>query len=351
MDDIPYVGFVDPHTKSNGSNDHVCFFHQECILIARTLLRIHAGMIRERFDTVCFQDIGKLFHLLTAQTIDNTWFPLIGLDIFDDLAVDIRRLRTNLIIQIRTVEGGFKDRSIDHSQVFLDIVLHFRSGCRSQGYQRTFTDFVYDRTDTTVFRAEIMSPFGNTMCFVHCIKRNIDLAQKLHIFILGQGLRSHIEQLRPATADIVFYLVDSRFVQGRVYEMSNPILFAEIAHGIYLVFHQGYQGRNHNGRPLHHKRRQLITQRFSSSGRHQYKSIISCQHIFDDCSLISFKGIKTKMFFELFCQIILLRHTIHILKTAGPTWHGVSFYLRTAYCTWHPSSQPPQWNVSRVLPT
>ena len=94
-------------------------------------------------------------------------------------------------------------------------------------------------------------------------------------------------------------------------------LFAEIAHGIYLVFHQGYQGRNHNGRPLHHKRRQLITQRFSSSGRHQYKSIISCQHIFDDCSLISFKGIKTKMFFELFCQIILLRHTIHILKTAG----------------------------------
>ena len=72
MDDIPYVGFVDPHTKSNGSNDHVCFFHQERILIARTLLRIHAGMIRERFDTVCFQDIGKLFHLLTAQTIDNT---------------------------------------------------------------------------------------------------------------------------------------------------------------------------------------------------------------------------------------------------------------------------------------
>ena len=77
--------------------------------------------------------------------------------------------------------------------------------------------------------------------------------------------------------------------------------------------------------PLHHKRRQLITQRFSSSGRHQHKCVISCQYIFDDCSLISFKGIKTKMFFELFCQIILLRHTIHNFKNRR------SGHLQTVY--------------------
>ena len=70
--------------------------------------------------------------------------------------------------------------------IFLDIVLHFRSGCRRQSNQRTLADFIYDRTDTTIFRTEIMPPFRNTMCFVHCIKRNIDLAQKLHIFIFGQ---------------------------------------------------------------------------------------------------------------------------------------------------------------------
>ena len=107
--------------------------------------------------------------------------------------------------------------------------------------------------------------------------------------------------------------------------MGNPVLFAEITHGIHLVLHQGYQRRNHYGRPLHHKRRQLITQRFSSSGRHQHKCVISCQYIFDDCSLISFKGIKTKMFFELFCQIILLRHTIHNFKNRR------SGHLQTVY--------------------
>ena len=77
--------------------------------------------------------------------------------------------------------------------------------------------------------------------------------------------------------------------------MGHSVFFAEITHGIHLILHQSDQGGNYDRRTFHHNRRQLVTERLTSTGGHQHKGIIPGQHIFNDCFLIPFKGIKTKM--------------------------------------------------------
>ena len=105
MNHITDIRLVDTHTESDRSHDHIRLFHQEGILIGGTYLRIHSRMVRQRLYPVGFQDVGKFLHLFTAQTIYDTRFTLVGFNILNDLAVYIRSFRTNLIIQIRAVEG------------------------------------------------------------------------------------------------------------------------------------------------------------------------------------------------------------------------------------------------------
>ena len=82
--------------------------------------------------------------------------------------------------------------------------------------------------------------------------------------------------------------------------MGYPILLAKVTHRIYLVLHQGNQRRYNNSRSLHQKRRQLITERLTTTRRHQYKCILTSQYTFDNGLLLSFKCAKTKVPFQLF---------------------------------------------------
>ena len=77
--------------------------------------------------------------------------------------------------------------------------------------------------------------------------------------------------------------------------MSDSVFFTKITHGIHLVLHQSNQGRYNDRSTFHHNRRQLVTEGLPSAGGHQHKGVIPGQHIFNDCFLIPFKGIKTKM--------------------------------------------------------
>lgn len=97
-----------------------------------------------------------------------------------------------LIIKVRTVERRFENLSIYHSQIFLDIMLHLWCRCCGQRNQRSLSYFVDNRANPPVFRSEVMSPFRNTMSFVHCIERNFHRTQKFYIFFFRQRFRRHI---------------------------------------------------------------------------------------------------------------------------------------------------------------
>ena len=50
MDDKAHVRFVDPHAEGDGGADDLDFIAEECLLVARALVAVEAGMIRRRFD-------------------------------------------------------------------------------------------------------------------------------------------------------------------------------------------------------------------------------------------------------------------------------------------------------------
>jgi len=71
-------------------------------------------------------------------------------------------------------------------------MLDFRSRSRGKSYYRTYANLINNRSDTSIFRTEIMSPFRNTMGFIYRIKRHIHLFKKINVFFLRQGFRSNI---------------------------------------------------------------------------------------------------------------------------------------------------------------
>ncbi|MPN42798.1 hypothetical protein SDC9_190356 [bioreactor metagenome] len=45
MNDVSYIGFVDSHPESDGGDNHICFLHQEGVLVVAPVGGIHAGVV------------------------------------------------------------------------------------------------------------------------------------------------------------------------------------------------------------------------------------------------------------------------------------------------------------------
>ena len=170
VDDVSHIGLINSHSKCDSSYNYVDLFHQEIVLILRSRCRIHTCMISTGIDPVGLKYLSKLFYLLPAQAINDARLFRIVLDELYDVLIYILSFRTYLVIQIRTVERRLEDVCIHHSQVLLNIVLHLRRGRCSQRNKRCFSYFINNRTYPAIFRAEVVSPFGNTMCLVDSIE-------------------------------------------------------------------------------------------------------------------------------------------------------------------------------------
>ena len=247
VDDIAHVGFVDAHAEGDRGDDDLHALHQEVVLIGGARRRIHPGVVGQRPDAVGHEQLGQLLDLLAAQAVDDAALALVLLDVTDNLPVHIV-LGPDFVIQVGAVERRLEYRSVAHTQVFLDVHLHLGGSRRRQGDQGRRADLVDDRTNAAVLRTEIMPPLRNTVRLVDGVERNLDLAQKRHVILFGERLRSEVEQLGPPLQHIVAHLRDGTLVQGRVQEVSDSRIVRIGAHGIHLVFHQGDQRGDDDGR-------------------------------------------------------------------------------------------------------
>ena len=98
MYDKPYIRLVDTHAESYCSHYDINLLMQKCILVFRTGLTVHAGVIGQRLDIVHLQHFSQFFHFFTAQAVDDTGFALVILDKLDYITVYSRRLWSNLVI-------------------------------------------------------------------------------------------------------------------------------------------------------------------------------------------------------------------------------------------------------------
>ena len=77
--------------------------------------------------------------------------------------------------------------------------------------------------------------------------------------------------------------------------MGNAILLVKVSNGIYLILHQCDERRDYDCSSLHYERRQLITQRFTSAGRHQHKGIFTIEQIFYNSLLVTFECVESEI--------------------------------------------------------
>ena len=207
-------------------------------------------MISLCFNFVSTQYLCKFLHLLSGEAVNDTALTWMLLDKLDNIFVYILCLRAHLIVQVRTVERTLELICVYDTKILFDIRAHLICSRSRQCDNRSVPYLIDDRTNTTILRTEIMSPFRDTMCLIYRIERNLRLFQELYIILFRQRLRSHIEQFRSARFDIFLDLVNSRFVQRGIQVMSRTLL----THGtddIHLVLHQSNQGGDNNSRSIH----------------------------------------------------------------------------------------------------
>ena len=168
-----------------------------------------------------------------------------------DVLVDILGLGPHLIVEVGTVERALKLHSIEDTQVLLDIGANLISRRSSQCNDGSLAYLINDRTYAAIFRSEVMSPLGDTMSLVNSIEGNLTALQELDVIFFRQRLWSDVEQLGAPFTDISFHLVDSCLVKGRIEEMSNTFMLAEMRDEVHLVLHQSYQRRDDDSNPVH----------------------------------------------------------------------------------------------------
>ena len=133
------------------------------------------------------------------------------------------------------------------------------------------------------------------MGLVHRIEGDFHAFEQRDVLRFGERFRRYVQEFGHPPQQIFLHLLHLRPGQGRVQEVGDAVFSGlEAADGIYLVFHQGDQGGDDDGRPLHQQGRQLVAKGLAAAGGHEYKGIVPGNQVADDVFLVPFERIIAK---------------------------------------------------------
>ena len=173
-----------------------------------------------------------------------------------------------------------------------DPLCRCRRKCRDHRPHRKLPD---KRQDPHIAGTEILSPLRDTVGFIHCDHGNFCMTCKIKKPGRLQTFRCHINNLIPPCRRQFQRFCDLRLGQGAVDVCSVYSCFVEC---LDLIHHQRDQGGDYHGDPRHQKRRELIAQRFSCSGRHDCKDIPAGKDLVDDLLLSGAEAVIAKIGFQ-----------------------------------------------------
>ena len=247
MDDVTHIWLVDTHAESNGSNDDIDALHEEIVLSLSPICRFHAGMIGSSRNVVGTQHLGQFLNSATAQTVDDSALALVLQDKSRDVFINILRLRTDFVVEVGAIERALELRSIRNTEVLLDVRSHFICGCCGQGNNGSDAYLVHKRPDIAVFRTEVMSPFGYTMCLIDSIERDLRALKEANVLLFGQRLRRHIKEFRATIADVFLCRINLCLRERRVEIVGDAVVVSQLTYGIHLILHECNERRHNDG--------------------------------------------------------------------------------------------------------
>lgn len=92
--------------------------------------------------------------------------------------------------------------------------------------------------------------------------------------------------------------------------MGYAWFVAEVAHGVYLVFHQGYERRNNYGCSFHQQGGELIAEAFAAAGGQEYECVVAGQEIGYDFFLVAFELVKSEILLECLGYLFFVCHSL-----------------------------------------
>ncbi len=195
----------------------------------------------------------------------------------------LRLLRTLLpvahaphdIMQVAAVETLLQHMRLLEAQPCLDVFRHLRrcrgGQCQHGHLRQQFAHIRYPQ----VRRAEIVTPLGDAVRFVHGYQAYRQHAEPLAESLALQALGRHVQEVVGSELAVVqcrlLLVVQHAGVDGSRADVAPPQV-------LHLVFHQRYQRRDDQTEPVPDHGRHLEAQAFSPARRHQRQRVSARQY-------------------------------------------------------------------------
>ena len=282
VNDKADVGFVDAHAESVCCHHHGLAVVQEILLIFASLGFGKPRVIPGGGVTVVMQQLANALHLFPGGAVDDAAFPLLpGKQTEKRFVLGLRL--DDFKIQVRTV----KSRDLPHRTAQLQNPLHILLHAPGRGggerpNHRALRKAVDKLHDSQIAGAEILSPLGDAVGFVHRDKGYVQLLHHAAEARIVQPFRGDIDDLVPPGQQIAVCRLHLRSREGAVQKRGGNARRLQRHH---LIPHQGDQGRDDQSNSRQHQRRELVAHAFSAAGGHDAEYVLPGKHAVNELLL------------------------------------------------------------------
>ena len=300
MNDVADVLLVDSHAEGVGGDHDFLLPGHEGLEAGLFFLLRKFGVVADGGPALLHQPVTDFVDIFHSGTVDDagliqpvTQISVQPLELFPFGGAGLDR-QAQILPPVSRVdaEGIFQIEDFHH------ILLHMGGGGGGKGGDdRPLFHQTDELGDPQIVRAEIIAPEGNAVGLVHHQKTDIQSSGKADEGRGDQPLRRNIEQTVSAGVRVQHDFPASLGGDGTVQAGSRNALCPQL---LYLILHQGDQGRDDQRDPPEFHGGVLIAEGFAPAGGHDDRRIPAGQDRADDRFLGGAEGSDGKIFFYVF---------------------------------------------------
>jgi hypothetical protein len=278
--DEAHVRLVDAHAEGDGGHHDDAVLVDEAGLVLLARGGIHAGVVRQRGETLGIEPGRHLVHLPARQAVDDT--GLAGVALLDEaqqLFPGAAFVDAHVVADVGAVEAGDEMARVFQLQAPGDLLAGGLIRRGGEGDARHLGKALVQNGKLHVFRPEVVAPLGHAMGLVDGEQGGPDASQNVQEAVRQQALRRHIEQVQLASQQVALHPARRIQGQGGIEDLG---LDPELFQGRHLVLHEGDEGRNDDAGAGARQGGKLVAQGLAAAGGHEHQGVATVDEMTDD---------------------------------------------------------------------
>ena len=279
------IGLVDAHAEGVGAHHHARVAGLPGLLPLRA-----GGGAQARVVIVCL-------HPRLAERGGEFLCPAAAAHIHDAAALhpgadaaELARLVLGFadnVAEVGALEARLFEVGRCKAQPLHDVLRHFRGGRGGEGDHRGVHLFA-ELPDEEIVRAEVVPPLGDTVGLVHHDVGHVEDAQVALEELGVEPFGGQVEELVVPIGGVVQGQVYLAAVHARMHGNGPDAAVPEV---LYLVFHEGNQGRHHQRDAVPEEGRHLEADAFAAPRGEDSQDVPSGEGLADDLFLHGAEGV------------------------------------------------------------